>query len=90
MSVEVFENLIKIITVNTDRIEEGKSSLCKTDEQVTVGEYLPCAQLDENGKNIIQCEDCCFNSVEAGRETIEELKHILAVHQLKTLLLNEQ
>lgn len=89
-AVEILENLVKFVEINAERLAEGKSTICKTDEGKTVRDSLPCANKTDTGDYIIKCEDCPFSSVEASKETITELELIIKRQKVKDLLLGNR
>lgn len=89
-TVIILENLIKFVEINTERLSQGKSTICKTDAGETVREYLPCSNKDESGEFIIKCEDCPFSSVEAAKETIAELEIITKKEKVFNILKGEK
>lgn len=85
--VVILENLIKFIDINSERLSEGKSTLCRTDKGETIRDNLPCSVKNDAGEYKIKCEDCPFSSVEAGEETKLELLEIIEKEKVKDLLL---
>lgn len=90
MSIEIMRSMQKFISINNDRLDEGKSSLCRTEYNEVIRDYLPCNNKNPNGEFIIQCEDCPFYSSQAGKETILELDKIIKRKQVKNMLLGTQ
>lgn len=86
VSVEILENLSKFIAINNERLEAKLSTLCRTDKQEVVRQYLPCANTNAQGEHIIKCEDCPFSSVEAGKETIVALERIIKKQKVRDIL----
>lgn len=89
-TVIILENLIKFVEINTQRLSEGKSTICKTDTGETVRKYLPCDNRNPDGSYIIQCEDCPFSSIEAAKETIAELEIITKKQKVYAILKGEK
>lgn len=87
MSAAIMENLIKFITINSERIEKGLSSLCKNEKQETIRKDLPCDVKDDKGEYTIKCENCPFSSAQAGRETVAQLGKITSRYKTKNILL---
>jgi Zn ribbon nucleic-acid-binding protein len=85
-AIPVFENLIKLISINADRLSSGKATLCKTIERKTIKEYLTCSNKNPDGTDIVECVDCPFNSVEASNETIALLTEIVKKEKVFDLL----
>lgn len=85
--VVILENLIKFIDINSERLSEGKSTLCRTDKGETIRDNLPCSVKNDVGEYKIKCEDCPFSSVAAGEETKLELLEIIEKEKVKDLLL---
>lgn len=89
-TILILENLVKFVEINTDRLNRGQSTICKTDKGDTVRDYLPCANKNDLGEFIIKCEDCPFSSVEASKETIAELEIIVKKEKVFSILKGEK
>jgi hypothetical protein len=74
LTTDIQENLARFIEINNERLHAGKPTICRNEKGEISRKNLPCDKRTKAGAYIIQCENCCFFSVEAGAETIKQIR----------------